>query len=43
MALQTEDVLKRGDGVDVDDVSIDGCKQVAAVAEGTLSGREGQR
>ena len=41
MALQIEDVLERGDGVDVDDVPIDSCKHVSTVTEGTL--RRGER
>jgi len=36
VALQIEHVLKRGDGVDVDDVCVDCRKHVATVAEGTL-------
>lgn len=36
MALQIDDVLKRCDRVNSDDVSADGCKHVAPVAEGTL-------
>ena len=36
VALQIEDVLKIGDGVDVDDISIDSCKHVATVAKSTL-------
>lgn len=36
MALQIKDVLKRGDGVDVDDIPIDSSKHVATVTEGTL-------
>lgn len=40
MALQVENVLKRYEGVDVDDVSIDSCKHVAPIAESTLTCRE---
>lgn len=36
VALQTEDVLKRSDGVDVDDIPIHSCKHVAAMAKSTL-------
>ena len=36
VALQTEDVLKRSDRVDVDDIPIDSCKHVATVAKSTL-------
>lgn len=39
VALQVEDVLKRGEGVDVDDISVDSCKHVAAVAKSTLKVR----
>lgn len=37
VALQVENVLKRCDGVDVDDISIDSCKHVATVAKSTLN------
>lgn len=39
MSFEVEDVLERGGGVDVDDVSIDRSKQVSSVTEGTLKGK----
>ncbi len=36
VAIEIEDVLKRCDRVDLNDISIDSCKHVATVAKGTL-------
>ena len=43
MALQIEDVLKRGDGIDVDDISVDSSKHVATVAKSTLRGKKREK
>lgn len=37
MALQIESIFKRGERVDVDDISINSCKHVATMAKSTLN------
>lgn len=36
VALQIKDIVKRGDRIDLNDVSIDSCKHVATIAKSTL-------